>query len=119
MPFVFLGVGLAAGVASGLFGIGGGVLIVPLIVWLARMPIKTATGTSLAALLLPVGLLGAREYWKTGNINVTAAAYIAGGILLGAFLGARYAQGLAPATLQRAFAIFLAVLAVRMWFKSA
>ena len=119
MPALFLCIGLAAGVASGLFGIGGGVLIVPVLVWLAGMPIKTATGTSLAALLLPVGLLGAREYWKTGNINVQAAAFIAGGILVGAFVGARYAQGVAPATLQRGFAIFLAAMAVRLWLRTA
>lgn len=119
MPVLFLAVGLAAGVLSGLFGIGGGVVIVAALVSFGRMPVHTATGTSLAALLLPVGLLGAREYWKAGHVNTQAAILIAAGIAVGVFFGARYAQGLAPAALQRAFAVFLGLMAVRMWFKVA
>ena len=117
MPVLFLGLGLAAGVLSGLFGIGGGLIIVAALVSLGRMPIHTATGTSLAALLLPVGILGVREYWKAGHIDIQAALLIAAGLAIGVFFGARYAQGLAPATLQRGFAVFLGLMAVRMWFK--
>jgi uncharacterized membrane protein YfcA len=69
-------VGLAAGVLAGLFGIGGGVLIVPALVYFAAMPIKTATGTSLGALLLPVGLLGAMAYWKAGHVDVRASLLV-------------------------------------------
>ena len=74
--------------------------------------------TSLAALLLPVGLLGAREYYKVGHVDVRAALLIAAGLSLGVWAGARYAQGIAPAMLQRGFAVFLMVMAVRMWFKA-
>jgi len=84
---------------------------------LGRMPIHTATGTSLAALLLPVGILGVREYWKAGHVEIRSAMLIAAGLAIGVFFGARYAQGLAPATLQRGFAVFLGLMAVRMWFK--
>ena len=118
MPLLFLAIGLIAGVLSGVFGIGGGVVIVTALVTFARMPIHVATGTSLAAMLLPVGLLGVREYWKAGNLDWRAAALIALGITIGIYFGARLAQGLAPASLQRGFAVFLAIMAVRMWLKA-
>lgn len=111
-------VGLAAGILAGLFGIGGGVLIVPALVYFAGMPIKTATGTSLGALLLPVGLLGAFAYWKAGHIDVRASLIVAGGLFLGAFLGARIALTMQPAVLQRAFAVFLVAVAIRMFLKA-
>lgn len=117
MPVMYVAVGLAAGILSGLFGIGGGVVIVVALVAIAKMPVHVATGTSLAALLLPVGLFGAREYWKAGHMDIRAGLLIALGITIGAYFGARYAQGLAPASLQRAFAVFLGLMAVRMWFK--
>ncbi len=115
---LFLLTGAIAGVLSGLFGIGGGIVIVVVLVSFFKLPIHTATGTSLAALLLPVGILGAREYWKTGHTDLRAAALIAVGLTLGVWVGARYAQGVAPAYLQRGFALFLGVMAVRMWFKA-
>lgn len=111
-------VGLAAGVLAGLFGIGGGVLIVPALVYFAAMPIKTATGTSLGALLLPVGLLGAITYWKAGNLDVRASVLLAVGLFVGAYFGARLAQAMHPALLQRLFAVFLALVAVRMFVKA-
>jgi uncharacterized membrane protein YfcA len=112
---LFVGIGLAAGVLAGLFGIGGGIVIVPALAWAARMPMATATGTSLAALLLPVGALGAWEYWKRGQVQVVPAALVALGIAAGAWIGARLVGGLAPATHQRLFAILLAAVAVRLW----
>ncbi|MBB4634802.1 hypothetical protein FHS01_000812 [Longimicrobium terrae] len=113
---LFLAIGLVAGVLSGLFGIGGGVLIVPALLLLARMPPATATGTSLAALLLPVGALGAWQYYEHGNVNVVAALFIALGLAVGAYFGASYAQGMSPLALRRAFAIFLFLVAFRMWW---
>jgi uncharacterized protein len=113
---VFLLIGLGAGVLSGLFGIGGGVVIVPALIFIARMQPQSATGTSLAALLLPVGALGAWEYYRTGNLNVGAGLLVALGLFVGAGIGARFSLQLSPATLRRAFAVFLALIAVRMWF---
>jgi len=112
---LLLALGLAAGVLSGLFGIGGGVIIVSALVLIGRMPILQATGTSLGALLLPVGLLGALEYHRRGLLDVRASALIALGLFLGAWFGARIAMGTPPAVLQRLFAVFIIVLAVRMW----
>lgn len=117
MPFLFLLVGLAAGVLSGLFGIGGGVVIVPALLYIARMPPATATGTSLGALLLPVGALGAWEYYRTGQLNLAAAAWIALGLFVGAGAGAVVAVRISSLYLRRAFAVFLALVAVRMWWE--
>jgi uncharacterized protein len=116
MSLLFLVIGLAAGVLSGLFGIGGGILIVPALLLLAKMPPASATGTSLAALLLPVGALGAWEYYKQGHVDITAALLIGLGIFAGAYFGARFAQGLDPATMKRSFAVFLVLVAARVWF---
>ncbi|HYW49882.1 MAG TPA: sulfite exporter TauE/SafE family protein [Gemmatimonadaceae bacterium] len=111
----FLLIGLAAGVLSGLFGIGGGIVIVPALVFVAQMAQKTATGTSLAALLLPVGALGAYEYYKTGSLDLRAALWMAPGLAIGALVGAKLALQLPSRELQRAFAVFLVIVAGRMW----
>lgn len=93
-------------------------MIVAGLATLGKLPIHKATGTSLAALLLPVGALGAWEYWKHGNVDLRAAAIIALGLALGAWFGARLAQHLSAATLQRAFAVFLVAIAIRMWVRA-
>ncbi len=115
MTLLYLAIGLVAGVLSGLFGIGGGVVIVPALILLARMPTLTATGTSLGALLLPVGALGAWTYYKSSHLDIRAAALLALGLAAGVFFGATFAQGVAPGSLRRAFAVLLVALAVRMW----
>lgn len=115
MTLLYVVIGIVAGVLSGLFGIGGGILIVSALVILFRIPILEATGTSLAALLLPVGLLGAMEYYRAGNIHVVPAALIAVGLFAGTWVGARFAHVLGPVMLQRMFAVFLVVMAIRLW----
>ena len=115
---VFLGMGCAVGFLSGMFGIGGGVLIVPALMFLGHLPTKTAIGTSLGALLLPVGLLGAYTYWENGHLEVRASLLVAVGLTLGVYGGARLAQVLQATLLQRLFAVFLTALAVRLWLKA-
>ena len=117
MIAMFIAIGLAAGVLAGMFGIGGGIVIVPALIILAKMSATSATGTSLGALLLPVGALGAWEYWRHGHVNIRAAALVALGLFLGAWFGARLAIQLPPAVLRRSFAVFLLVVAVRLWVK--
>ena len=116
MILVFIAIGFCAGILSGLFGIGGGLIIVPSLILLARFAPITATGTSLAALLLPVGALGAWEYYKKGHLNIPAALLVAVGLFFGAWIGARVAQQLSPTQLKRAFAVFLVLVAGRLWF---
>jgi uncharacterized protein len=119
MPAALLAViGLAAGILSGLFGIGGGVIIVPLLVLGLGFTIQQAAGTSLAALLLPVGLFGAIQYWQAGQVNVLNAAMLALGLLVGAYLGARLGLSLPTEVVQRAFGVLLVVVGIRFVFFS-
>ena len=111
----FIVIGLFAGVLSGIFGIGGGMVMVPLLIWLVKMPPRMATGTSLGALVLPVGILGAGTYWRTGEIDVRASLLLGGGILVGGFVGGRIAQHLDGVLVQRAFAVLLTLTAVKLW----
>ena len=107
--------GVTAGVLAGLFGIGGGVIMVIGLVSLFRMHFTTATGTSLAAMLLPVGALGVWVYWKNGNLDLRAATLLALGLFVGTWVGAIIANDIPPATAQRAFALFMVAMAIRMW----
>jgi uncharacterized membrane protein YfcA len=115
---LFVAVGLAAGLLAGMFGIGGGIVIGPALILLAKFSPQTATGTSLGALLLPVGALGAWEYYRRGHVNVTASLWIALGLFAGAWFGARLALSLSGPQLQKAFAVFLVIMAVRVWMKA-
>ena len=115
MTMLYILIGTAAGVLAGLFGIGGGVIIVPALLYVARMSQLTATGTSLGALLLPVGALGAWEYYRTGNLDVRAALVIAVGLFVGVFFGAKLAHVLTAIQLRRGFAVFLVLIAIRVW----
>jgi hypothetical protein len=116
MILVFIVIGFLAGILAGVFGVGGGIIIVPALILLARLTPLAAIGTSLTALLLPVGALGVWEYYKKGDVNVLAALCIALGIFFGAFLGAKLAHYLTPLELKRSFAVFLVLVAARMWF---
>jgi hypothetical protein len=115
---MFLAIGLLAGVLSGLFGIGGGILIIPALILLAKFHAKLAIGTSLGAMLLPVGLLGAYAYYQQGNISIKASLFIGVGLFLGAYVGAKLAHGLSGATLQRMFAVFIVLMAIRLWVEA-
>jgi uncharacterized membrane protein YfcA len=107
-------IGLSAGVVSGLFGVGGAIVIIPGLVLLAKLPQHTANGTSLAALLLPVGLLGALEYYRRGQVNIPYAVILSAGLFVGALFGAKFAGSLSDLTLRRAFGAFLMLVAVRL-----
>jgi uncharacterized membrane protein YfcA len=107
--------GLAAGVCAGMFGIGGGLIIVPaLLMFMNVKELNQAIGTSLAALIPPVGLLGAAEYYRNGYMNIRWAALIAAGLFVGAYFGAKIMIGLPPAAAKRVYAGFLLVIGVRM-----
>jgi uncharacterized protein len=106
--------GLLAGVVSGLFGVGGAVVIIPGLVLIAKLPQHTAHGTSLAALLLPVGLLGVMQYAKRQEVNWGYAAVVAVGLLIGAYFGARLAGSISDVTLRKAFGGFLLLISVKL-----
>jgi hypothetical protein len=111
-------IGIVAGVAAGMFGIGGGLIIVPALVLLYGLSQHAAVGTSLGAILLPVGALGAWVYYRNGNLNVRYSLLIAAGLLVGAFLGAKLVQPVSDLTLRRLFGGFLLLVSVKMlWGK--
>jgi len=112
------GIGLLAGVLSGLFGIGGGIVIVPMLVLVVGLTTTQAAGTSLAALLLPVGALGALEYWRGGFVDLGFAAILAVGLLVGAYLGARLGISLPVEVVQRGFGVLLVIVGIRFIFFS-
>jgi len=97
-----LAIGLVGGVLSGLLGIGGGLIIVPVLVFLGLTQ-REASGTSLAALLLPVGLLGFFEYRRRGEVRLDYALAIAVGLTLGALAGAKLAGTISNTNLERLF----------------
>ena len=117
MIWLYLLLGLVTGMLSGVIGIGGGIVIVPLLVWLAGMSQHRAQGTSLAVLLVPAGIFAVIEYYKKGNIDIKVAALLAVGFLIGGYFGGRFAQHIPDYWLRRIFATVLVIVGVRMFFK--
>jgi uncharacterized membrane protein YfcA len=107
---LYLAIGFISGLASGLFGIGGGVLIVPGLIWLAGFSQQQATGTSLAILLPPVGLAAVIEYYRHGNVNLKVAMIVAIALFLGGWLGAVFANRMPTPYLRLAFGVFVTAL---------
>jgi len=113
-----IAIGLVAGVLSGFFGIGGGVVMVPALVLLLGYSQKTATGTSLGALILPVAALSALQYHRAGHLEVRTALLLAAGIFAGSLVGARIALGTSDLMLRRLFAVLLVAVAARLLLAS-
>jgi uncharacterized membrane protein YfcA len=109
-------VGLLVGMVSGVVGIGGGVLFVPALIWLLGMDQYKAQGTSLGALLAPVGLFAFMEYYRKGNADLRVALLLAAGFLVGGYFGAAGAQHIPEVWLRRIFAVALVAIGGRMWF---
>ena len=109
-----LTVGITVGVLSGLIGVGGGVVLVPALVYVFHMQQHKAQGTSLATLLLPIGVLAFWEYYRTGNVDVRTALWLGLGFICGGYIGAIWAQHVSGAMLRRLFACLLMVVAIKM-----
>lgn len=108
MKVLVLGlIGLVAGMSSGMFGIGGGVLVVPGLVYFLGFPIHRAIGTSLAVLLPPIGAAAVYAYYRSGNIDWQAAVIVALTLFIGAWIGAMFANHLSEQTMRTLFGVFL------------
>ncbi len=116
MTALALLVGLVVGLVSGVVGIGGGVLFIPALIWLFNMNQHKAQGTSLGALLAPVGIFAFLEYYRKGNADLRIALLLAAGFLVGGYFGAVGAQHIPELWLRRIFAIMLIVVGARMFF---
>jgi uncharacterized membrane protein YfcA len=117
MTLMVLFLGLLVGVLVGLLGIGGGVVLVPALVYLLHMDQHMAQGTSLLILLPPVGLGALREYWKQGQVDLRAGILCALGMLVGGYLGGLLAVPLASHHLKGLFGCFLILAAFLLWRK--
>ena len=117
MTVIVLLLGLAVGVLVGLLGIGGGVVLVPMLAYLLHMDQHLAQGTSLLILLPPVGLGALREYWKQGQVDMRAGVLSALGMLVGGYIGGLIAVPLASRHLQGLFGWFLILAACLLWRK--
>ena len=111
--------GLGVGILVGLLGIGGGVVLVPAMVYLLRMDQHMAQGTSLFVLLPPLGLGALIAYWKRGQVDLHAGILCALGMLAGGYLGSRIAIQLASRNLEGLFGCFLTLAAFLLWRKTS
>jgi len=116
--YLYILLGLIAGVAGGFFGIGGGTIIIPALVYLAGFTQHQAQGTTLALLVPPIGLLAAIKYYQAGNVDLKVAALICLGFFIGGLVGASLAMPISDQLLKKIFGVFLIVIAIKMiWGK--
>ncbi|MRR18351.1 MAG: sulfite exporter TauE/SafE family protein [Deltaproteobacteria bacterium] len=108
--------GLLAGLLSGLIGIGGGVIIIPILILVFGLSQKAAQGTTLALLVPPIGLLAAWTYYKEGYINFPIAGLIGAGFVLGGLAGAKLAIRISDPVLEKIFGVALLIIALKMIF---
>lgn len=108
---LYLLLGLMAGTLSGMLGIGGGIILIPGLIFLAGLTQHEAQGTTLAIMLLPIGLLAVMRYHQAGHVHFYIAAFICAGFLIGGLLGANIAEGLPNLLLRRVFGVFLMAVA--------
>ena len=109
-------IGILSGTLSGLVGVGGGIIIVPCLVFFLAFPQKMAQGTSLGILLLPAGILGVLQYYKQGHIDFKVVAIVAIGFVVGNFFGSKLALSISDTILKKIFAILLIIIAVKILF---
>jgi len=109
-----LSIGLAGGIASGLLGIGGAVIMIPALVFIAGFSQHAAQGTTLCAMIPPIGLLAAIQYYKAGHVDIKTAMIIAGTFFIGAYLGSKISLNTSPQILKKIFGFALLFISVRM-----
>lgn len=109
-------IGLVAGTMSGFLGIGGATILIPALLLIYKTTQHMAQGTSLAALLMPVGLLAVVKYWQAGDVNVRFAVFLAIGFLLGGYIGAVLAQPVPDLLLRKIFGAYLLIIAIQLIF---
>ncbi|MEI6883915.1 MAG: sulfite exporter TauE/SafE family protein [Bacteroidota bacterium] len=114
--FILVAIGLMAGVFSGVFGVGGAVVMIPAMVYFLSVDQHTAQGTSLAVMLPPIGLFAAYNYYKAGQVNIWYAVIIAASFMIGGYLGSMIALKLPENLMKKIFGVFLLLTALRLIF---
>ena len=114
--YILLGVGLLAGYLSGMVGIGGGIVIVPVLVYFLHYTQQLAQGTTLFMFMFPIGILGVMQYYKSGNVDWRTAMIIALPFVLGSFLGSKTALNIDQSLLKKIFGAIIVILGLKMIF---
>ncbi len=118
MVFIlYLLIGILAGIFGGLFGLGGGIIIIPALIYIFKFSQHQAQGTAIATLLPPIGFLAAVKYYKSGNINIPVAIFVALGFFIGGYVGANLANNLPEARLRSIFGFILLVISLHLILK--
>ena len=113
---ILLSIGLAAGVFSGFIGVGGGIIIVPALVYFLGMPQHEAQGTTLAMLLMPIGILGVWNYYRAGQVDFKVALIIATTFVIGSYVGSKTSLRLDPQIMKKFFGIIILLISLKMIF---
>jgi uncharacterized protein len=113
---IYVLVGLFAGIMSGLLGIGGGIIVIPALVFLFGLSQHQAQGTTLAMLVPPIGLLAAYSYYKAGHVDLRMAAFLCLGFFFGGFFGAKLADVVPEHVLKVVFGVFMIAVSIKMIF---
>jgi uncharacterized protein len=109
-------IGLVVGFFGGMFGVGGGVILIPALVYLMGMEQHTAQGTSVAIMLPPIGIIAAYTYYKAGHINIKYAIIIAITFIIGSYFGSKLAVNLPDQVSKKIFAVIMFLISIRMFF---
>ena len=109
-------IGVAAGILGGLVGVGGGIIIVPALIYFVGFSQHSAQGTSLGLIMFPVGILGVLQYYKSGHVDFKVVGILAIGFLIGSFFGSKLALSLPQETVKKIFAVLMIIIAIKMLF---
>ena len=116
---ILIGIGLAAGILSGLIGVGGGIIVVPALVYLLGLTQHSAQGTSLALMLPPIGILAAMNYYKAGELNVKYALVIAVAFVVGGYFGSKLSLTfISEETMKKIFGFIMLFVSIKLVFFS-
>ncbi len=113
---LLVAIGLLTGGASGILGIGGGIILIPALIYLLGFSQQQAVGTSLSIMLPPIGFFAAMNYYKAGNVNVKYALILAVMFMVGSYITSKIAVGLPEPVVRKVFSIFLVIVAIKMFF---
>jgi uncharacterized membrane protein YfcA len=114
---ISLAIGVLIGTISGMIGLGGAIFLIPILIYGYGMDQKSAQGTSLATMLLPIGALAFWKYYSAGHVDIKVAALLAIGFFVGGYFGGSMAQFATGVQLRRMFAVCLAGIAVKMFLQ--
>jgi len=115
--FILVIIGLLAGILGGFVGVGGGIIIVPALIFFLGMTQFQAQGTSLAMMLPPIGILAVLNYAKSDNLNWKYALILAGAFIVGGFFGSKLSLSLSPQLVKKAFGILMIIAALKLIFE--